>query len=322
VAQALVRVSGANKPAYNKGSGAGVDHQLAQVAMLIAADLPSQTYLVTTSGYDTHGSQSWTHGDLLSQLDTGLSWFFSIIDGSPRAKDVFVMITSEFGRQVTQNTSGGVDHGQGGGMIVLGGGVKGGLYGLAPTLNPGGPTRPNRINDALVPTVDFRDVYATALNRLGGDVNLTSQVLNGSFNDLGIFSGAAPPSSTTTTAPPSTTTSSTTSTTMPMATTTTTMPMATTTTTMAPPSSNGVVTSLKVGGVVLDPTKTTFSIPLRGRTSLGVTAVLAVSTDLLYVGNNPAKSGVESAMYMGGGPNSIIVYRNWKEVAHYTVVGT
>src|SRR2546421_1684066 len=119
VAAAIGRVAAGNNPTDNKGSGSGVDHQLAQVAMLIAADLPSQTYLITTSGYDTHGSQSWTHGNLLSELDAGLSWFFSIIDGSPRAKDVFVTITSEFGRQVTQNTSAGVDHGQASGTIVL-----------------------------------------------------------------------------------------------------------------------------------------------------------------------------------------------------------
>jgi hypothetical protein len=98
------------------------------------------------------------------------------------------------------------------------------------------------------------------------------------------------------------------------------MPMATTTTTTAPPT--GAVTYLKVGGVVLDPAKSSFNIPLKGRTSLGATAVLAVSTDLLYIANNPAKSGVESQMWMGSGSNSIIVYRNWKEVAHYTIYGT
>ena len=232
---------------YNNGtsSGSALDHQLAQVAMMIVGGLPSQTYVTSTTGYDTHGSQAWTHGDLLSKLDAALSLFFSYIDASTWKNDVFVLITSEFGRQVTQNSSAGCDHGQASVNLLIGGGVTGGLYGQMPTLNPGGPTRPNRLNDAMIPTVDFRSVYATCLNRLKGDPNLTADVLKGSFPDLGVFSGQAPPPSTTTTttAPATTTTSSTSTTSTTMATTTTTMAPTTTTTTMpatttttAPPS--------------------------------------------------------------------------------------
>ena len=89
--------------------------------------------------------------------------------------------------------------------------------GQAPATDPA-----HRLNDALVPTVDFRSVYATALNRLSGDPNQTATILKGPFADLGIFSSGpaqppAPPSgggSTTTTTAPSSPTP-TTSTTMP-----------------------------------------------------------------------------------------------------------
>jgi hypothetical protein len=113
------------------------------------------------------------------------------------------------------------------------------LYGVAPTLDPGGPTRPNRLNDALVPTVDFRSVYATILNRLGGDPNLSDGILFTHFEDLGFF-GAPSPSGT----PSSTSTSSTTTTTTPAggtggdtgksttSTTSTSMPTSTTSTSM------------------------------------------------------------------------------------------
>lgn len=240
---AVNAVKAAYQPTFNNGtsSGSALDHQLAQVAMLITAGLPSQTYVTSTTGFDTHGSQSWTHGDLLSKLDGALSKFFALIDASSRKGDVFVLITSEFGRQVTANSSGGCDHGQASVNLLIGGGVAGGLYGQMPTLNPGGPTRPYRINDAMIPTVDFRSVYATVLNRLSGDTNLTAAVLKAPFPDLGIFSGGgttgtgststtiAPPTSTSTTAPMATTT-----TTTPKESTTTTAPMATTTSTSAP----------------------------------------------------------------------------------------
>jgi uncharacterized protein (DUF1501 family) len=174
--------------AYNSGNSSGsLAAQLGMAAMMIVAGLQCQTYVAGMGGFDTHGSQDWQHGDLLSKLDIALQKFFAIIDASPRAQDVFVLITSEFGRQITTNAGGGTDHGQASHGIVIGGGVRGGLYGEMPTLNPGGPTRPNRIFDAMRPTTDFRSMYATILNRLGGDSNMTAEVLKGSFADLGFF---------------------------------------------------------------------------------------------------------------------------------------
>lgn len=100
------------------------------------------------------------------------------------------MIQSEFGRQIGEATGQGSDHGLGSDTIIVGGGVQGGLYGEAPDLAPGA-----RYADALIPTVDFRSVYATVLNRLGGDPNLTEEALGRNeadvaFEDLGVFSGA------------------------------------------------------------------------------------------------------------------------------------
>jgi uncharacterized protein (DUF1501 family) len=203
---AKAQVNAANNASYQKG-GSSLIGQLSQAAMLIQAGLPSQTYVCSFNGFDTHGSESWVHGDLLRQVNEALQWFFSIIDGGARKNDVFVLLTSEFGRQVTQNAGQGCDHGQASVDLVVGGGVAGGLYGVMPTLNPGGPTRPNRLNDALIPTVDFRSVYSTILDRLGGDPNLSDALLFSHFENLGFFGapapgGGAPPSTTTTTAAP------------------------------------------------------------------------------------------------------------------------
>jgi len=55
-----------------------------------------------------------------------------------------------------ENASGGTDHGAAAPMFVLGGGVKPGLYGQQPSLT--------RLNQGdLIYNVDFRSVYATAL---------------------------------------------------------------------------------------------------------------------------------------------------------------
>ncbi|MBV9664368.1 MAG: DUF1501 domain-containing protein [Actinobacteria bacterium] len=217
--------------------------QLLQAAELIRAGIPSQTYSANFGPFDSHGDQATMLAARFSELNTALSKFFGALADSPRVNDVFVMITSEFGRQATGNVNLGTDHGQSGMGIFIGGGAKGGVYGLAPTLDPGGATRPNRIYDALKPTIDFRAMHATAVGRLA-DAATAQTVLRGAYPDLGVFSGGPPPpppppaSTTTTTAAPTTTTTqapATTSTTAPPApTTTTTRPPATTTTTRPP----------------------------------------------------------------------------------------
>jgi uncharacterized protein (DUF1501 family) len=167
-----------------KFADAELSQQLAQVAMLINAGIPSQTYVVTLGGFDTHGDEAATQAALYGQLDTALNQFFSVIDAGLRASDVFVYATSEFGRQQTANGSNGCDHGQASIDILVGGGVHGGLYGQAPASDPA-----SRLDDALVPTVDFRSVYATILNRLGRSSAVGNQVLSKPFEDLGIFTG-------------------------------------------------------------------------------------------------------------------------------------
>jgi uncharacterized protein (DUF1501 family) len=159
-----------------------VAQQLAQVALLVDAGIPSQTYVVTIGGFDTHGSEDSAQPTLFGQLDAALGEFFDVVGAGPRANDVFVYATSEFGRQQTANGSAGCDHGQAGVDIIVGGGVRGGLYGEAPNTAPGA-----RLDDALVPTVDFRSVYATILNHLGRHRVTSTAVLSKHFEDLGFF---------------------------------------------------------------------------------------------------------------------------------------
>lgn len=178
-------------PALPTDPSAGtLARQLEIVASLILAGVPCQTYVSLDPGFDTHGGQPGPHLQKLDLLNEGLRRFFRAIDSSPRAADVFVVIQSEFGRQVGEAAGQGTDHGLGSDTILVGGGVQGGWYGEAADLTPAA-----RYADSLIPTVDFRSVYATILNRLGGDPNLTEEALgrnegNVAFADLGVFSGA------------------------------------------------------------------------------------------------------------------------------------
>ena len=69
------------------------------------------------------------------------------------------MTVSEFGRRVAQNGSGGLDHGYGNAMLVLGGHVKGGrVYGRWPGLAPA-----RLVDGDLAVTTDYRAVIAEIL---------------------------------------------------------------------------------------------------------------------------------------------------------------
>ena len=70
------------------------------------------------------------------------------------------MTLSEFGRAVAENRSGGTEHGHGGVMFVIGGGIRGGrVYGEWPGLNEDAL---HEGRDVAV-TTDFRDVLAEVI---------------------------------------------------------------------------------------------------------------------------------------------------------------
>jgi hypothetical protein len=195
------RVRGATDAAITAGEHSRIAQQLLQAALLIRAGIPCQTYAAAFGPFDSHNGQLGMQGDRLTELNEALSLFFAAIEISERRGDVFVAIVSEFGRKVTANANAGTDHGQSGLAILAGGGVARGIYGEAPTLDPGGPTRPNRVHDAMRPIVDYRSLHATVLGRLARDGGGVAQaVLRGSFENLGVFSPADRPQIT---APPS-----------------------------------------------------------------------------------------------------------------------
>jgi uncharacterized protein (DUF1501 family) len=89
------------------------------------------------------------------------------------------MTYAEFGRRPKENLSVGTDHGTVGSHFVLGGKVKGGLFGLTPDLA--------RLDGSgnLPHVLDFRSVYASVLEKAWGlDA---SAILGGRFPTLDLL---------------------------------------------------------------------------------------------------------------------------------------
>ncbi|RDI95920.1 DUF1501 domain-containing protein [Meiothermus sp. QL-1] len=150
---------------------------LADIARMIAGGLGSSVYYTTLGGWDTHAAQPPRHAELLGHLAQGLAAFQADLKAIGRYKDVLIMVFSEFGRQVAENASLGTDHGEGGLMLVLGGGVKGGLYGEEPDLE-------NLELNAIKYQTDFRNVYATALHWIAAS---PKEVLGADFRPLALI---------------------------------------------------------------------------------------------------------------------------------------
>ncbi len=179
-ASALVREAWA---AYSTPIDYGlVPLDLPKIAALIAADLPSRLYYTSfrNNSFDTHVHQGNLHRRLLTYTADAIAGFLADMERIGRADDVVMMVFSEFGRRVPENTSLGTDHGAAGLMFMAGKPVRGGHYGEAPSL-----TELDE-GDNLLHTTDFRRVYATAIEGwLGFDG--AGDVLGGDFPALPIF---------------------------------------------------------------------------------------------------------------------------------------
>jgi uncharacterized protein (DUF1501 family) len=131
---------------------------LSLVARMIAGGLPTRVYYVSHGGYDTHQGEAPTHQRLMTELGAALGAFCADLKAQGNFDRVMLMTFSEFGRRVEQNASGGTDHGAAAPMLVLGGGVRPGMFGKYPSLT-------QLYEGDLMYNVDFRSVYATALER-------------------------------------------------------------------------------------------------------------------------------------------------------------
>jgi len=138
--------------------------QMRLVAQLIHANLGTRVFWVEQDGYDDHAAEAVDHAKLLRELDGAISALYGDIAAHGWDQKVMIMTWSEFGRRVEENGNRGTDHGTAAPMLLVGGSVKGGVYGQDPVLAHLDP------DGNLVYRIDFRSVYRTILERwLGAD---------------------------------------------------------------------------------------------------------------------------------------------------------
>ena len=144
----------------------GLADQLKIVARLIKGGLKTRVYMVNFGGFDTHSLQTTTtdttvgtHATLLGRVSDAIKAFQDDCKYLEIEDRVVGMTFSEFGRRVAQNASNGTDHGTANNMFFIGGGLKEkGILNEMPNLTD--------LNDGdLKHSVDFRNVYATILNK-------------------------------------------------------------------------------------------------------------------------------------------------------------
>lgn len=167
----------------------GVEHenkltqQLDLCARLINVNVGIRVLTVHYGDFDSHADQPAMHGDRMAELNEALQVFFDRLDPTFTARTLLLTV-SEFGRRVKANRSNGTDHGAASTLLAIGTQVKGGFYGELPSL-----TTLDRQGN-LVPSVDFRSVYATVLDTwLAADPN---QILGAGYENLGFLAAPGP----------------------------------------------------------------------------------------------------------------------------------
>lgn len=129
------------------------------ISEFIVSGVNTKVYYVSLGSFDTHFNQQKRQGDLLQQLAETVKVFMDDLKKNSKADDVLLMTFSEFGRRVSENASGGTDHGTANQIFLFGNNLKKkGIYNEAPNLA-------DLDEGDLKYTIDFRNVYATILKK-------------------------------------------------------------------------------------------------------------------------------------------------------------
>ncbi len=139
--------------------GTETGKSLKTIASLIFSDINTKVYYLSLGSFDTHVAQDGQQKRLFTEMNAAIDAFVKDLKANNRFQDVLMMTFSEFGRRVQQNASGGTDHGTANNMFFISGGLK--QQGI---LNPL-PNLTDLQDGDLKHTVDFKNVYATVLNK-------------------------------------------------------------------------------------------------------------------------------------------------------------
>lgn len=136
---------------------------LRDAAALIKSPVGVRALSVDLSGFDHHVNANAQMPAVAGTLAGALAAFQQ--DLGSHASRTLTLVMTEFGRAAAENGGGGADHGHGGVMFALGGGVHGGRVLTKNGQWPG--LAPENLFESrdLAVTTDFRDVFSEVLRR-------------------------------------------------------------------------------------------------------------------------------------------------------------
>ncbi|MBA2498574.1 MAG: DUF1501 domain-containing protein [Chitinophagaceae bacterium] len=153
------------KPTKSEYPKTELGQNLKTISSLIFSDINTKVYYLSLGSFDTHINQQAQQQRLFSELNDAVSAFTKDMKTNNRFDDVLLMTFSEFGRRVSQNASGGTDHGTANNMFFVSGALKQkGILNELPDLS-------DLDEGDLKYKVDFKNVYATVLKNWLGAVD-------------------------------------------------------------------------------------------------------------------------------------------------------
>lgn len=191
---ALVRIEAMRTTKYQPSNGAtyGRDefsNGLSQLARLIKADVGLEAASIDLPGWDSHFAQQGQVDGLATKLAEGLAAFRK--DLGARMATTTVVVMTEFGRTVEENSGFGTDHGRGSALWVMGGGVRGGrVHGEWRGLAPERLERRGVLEGyGDLPVLNnYRNVLASVLTRHGAGAEALAGVFPGfELKPMGLY---------------------------------------------------------------------------------------------------------------------------------------
>ena len=154
----LKRLRNADLPRWDAYQDS-LQSQIKMVEYFLRNQVQVPALKIYQDGFDTHTGQMTEHSALLSKFDQSLKQLVSSLKSLGIWQDAAIWVYSEFGRRPHENGGGGTDHGTAGPAFLLGGSVRGGVYGQRADLGDLDE------NGNLKFTTDFRHIYSTLADR-------------------------------------------------------------------------------------------------------------------------------------------------------------
>ena len=136
-----------------------IAQSMKSIAQVLTADIGTRVFYTQHGSFDTHAAELETHSRLWTETSDAIGDFMEDMKEHNLQEDVLVLVWSEFGRRIRDNSA-GTDHGSGGVAFAIGGDVKGGLYGEYPSLQES-----DHLEGDLHFNNDFRSIYSTIAER-------------------------------------------------------------------------------------------------------------------------------------------------------------